>query len=151
MNNLYWLNEDQMERLQPYFPKSCGRAHVDDRRVLSGIILCNRNGLRWGDAPPEYGAQKTLYNRWKRWSDMGVFARIMEGLAAQAPISIDATYLKAHRTASSLGLKKGITPCILGRTSRGKTIKYDKRRYKKRNRIEIMFGRLQDWRRVATR
>ena len=86
---------------------------------------------------------------------MGVFARVMEGLAAQAPdnktISIDATYLKAHRTASSLGLKKGITPCILGRTSRGKTIKYDKRRYKKRNRIENMFGRLQDWRRVATR
>jgi len=42
---------------------------------------------------------------------MGVFARIMTGLAAEAPdhktISIDATYLKAHRTASSLRLKKG--------------------------------------------
>ncbi|WP_235952828.1 transposase, partial [Alterinioella nitratireducens] len=30
-------------------------------------------------------------------------------------------------------------------------VKYDKRRYKRRNRIEIMFGRLKDWRRVATR
>ncbi|GGD56389.1 hypothetical protein GCM10010990_02010 [Croceicoccus mobilis] len=30
-------------------------------------------------------------------------------------------------------------------------VKYDKRRYKHRNRIEIMFGRLKDWRRVATR
>ena len=43
---------------------------------------------------------------------MGVFARIMMGLAEQAPdnktISIDATYLKAHRTASSLQLKKGV-------------------------------------------
>ncbi len=42
---------------------------------------------------------------------MGVFARIMTGLAAKTPdnktISIDATYLKAQRTASSLGLKKG--------------------------------------------
>ena len=155
MNNFYWLNEDQMERLQPYFPKSQGRARVDDRCVLRGIIFINRNGLRWSDAPPEYGAPKTLYNRWKRWSDMGVFARVMEGLAAQAPdnktISIDATYLKAHRTASSLGLKKGITPCIPGRTSRSKAIKYDKRRYKKRNRIENIFGRLQDWRRIATR
>ena len=46
---------------------------------------------------------------------------------------------------------KGITPCIPGRKSRKKTIKYDKRRYKRRNRIEIMFGRLKDWRRVATR
>jgi transposase len=46
---------------------------------------------------------------------------------------------------------KEITPCILGRKSRKKAIKYDKRRYKRRNRIEIMFGRLKDWRRIATR
>ena len=46
---------------------------------------------------------------------------------------------------------KGITPCIPGRKSRNKTNKYHKRRYKRRNRIEIMFGRLKDWRRVATR
>ncbi len=46
---------------------------------------------------------------------------------------------------------KGIKPCIPGRTSRGKAIRYDKRRYKRRNRIEIMFGRLKDWRRIATR
>jgi len=46
---------------------------------------------------------------------------------------------------------KGIKPCIPGRKSRGKPIKHEKRRYKHRNRIEIMFGRLKDWRRVATR
>ena len=46
---------------------------------------------------------------------------------------------------------KGIRPCIPGRKSRGKTVRYDKRRYRRRNRIEIMFGRLKDWRRVATR
>ncbi len=46
---------------------------------------------------------------------------------------------------------KDIVPCIPGRTSRGKPVKYDKRRYRKPNRIEIMFGRLKDWRRVATR
>lgn len=107
MSNLYWLTEAQMERLRPYFPKSRGRPRVDDRRVLSGIICINRNGLRWCDAPAEYGPPKTLYNR---WSDMGVFAQILMGLAEQAPdnktISIDATYLKAHRTASSLLLKK---------------------------------------------
>jgi IS5 family transposase len=47
--------------------------------------------------------------------------------------------------------EKGITPCIPGRKSRTKPVKYDKRRYKSRNSIEIMFGRLKDWRRVATR
>jgi transposase len=48
-------------------------------------------------------------------------------------------------------LDRGTTPCIPGRKSRKKAVKYDKRRYKRRNRIERMFGRLKDWRRVATR
>ena len=100
-----------MARLKPFFPKSHGRPRVDDRRVLSGIIFINRNGLRWCDAPKDYGPAKTLYNRWKRWSENGVFARIMMGLAAESAehksIIIDATYLKAHRTASSLRVKKG--------------------------------------------
>lgn len=111
MSNLFWLTDEQMARLRPFFPKSHGKPRVDDRRVLSGIIFVNRNGLRWRDAPREYGPAKTLYNRWKRWGDMGVFARMMEGLAAASPepktIMIDATYLKAHRTATSLRLKKG--------------------------------------------
>jgi len=46
---------------------------------------------------------------------------------------------------------KGIRACIPDRKQRMKTVNYDKRRYKSRNRIEIMFGRLKDWRRVATR
>ena len=100
-----------MAKLSPVFPKSHGKPRVDDRRVLSGIVLINRNGLRWSDAPREYGPPKTLYNRGSRWSDKGVFARIMEGLAAEhsdhKAIMIDATDLKAHRTASSLRVKKG--------------------------------------------
>lgn len=112
MSDLYWLTDEQMARLQPFFPKSHGRPHVDDRRVLSGIIFVNRNGLRWRDAPREYGQAKTLYNRWKRWSDKGVFIAMMDGLSAKGTerktIMIDATYLKAHRTASSLGVKRGV-------------------------------------------
>lgn len=48
---------------------------------------------------------------------------------------------------------KGIQPCIPGRKSRATPVKHDKCRYKRRNKIEIeiMFGRLKDWRRVATR
>ena len=111
MSNLFWLTDVQMERLRPFFPKSHGVPRDDDRRVLSGIIFFNHNGLRWCNAPKEYGPSKTLYNRWKRWGEKGVFARMMEGLASRAAVQktvmIDATYLKAHRTASSLGLKKG--------------------------------------------
>lgn len=46
---------------------------------------------------------------------------------------------------------KGIVPCIPGRKLRGKPVKYDKRRHKRRARIEIMFGRLNGWRRIAYR
>jgi transposase len=106
-----------MARLQAFFPKSHGKPRVDDRRVLSGIIFINRNGWRWCDTPKENGPPKTLYNRWKRWSDKGVISRLMAGLAIVAAVPktvmIDATYLKAHRTATSLRSKKG------GRATRG--------------------------------
>ncbi|MBV1838709.1 transposase [Acetobacter estunensis] len=47
--------------------------------------------------------------------------------------------------------EKEIRPCVQGRKSRGKPVKYDRRKYKRCNRVEIMFGRLKDWRLVATR
>src|SRR3546814_13509705 len=108
-----------MGGLHPYVPKINGRGRVDDRIVLIGIIFVNRNGLRWLDAPREYGPAKTLYNLWKRWSDKGIFIRMMEGLATpQAPerktIMIDATYLKANRTASGLRVKKGVREACSG-------------------------------------
>jgi transposase len=104
MSNLFWLTDAQMERLRPFFPKSHGKPRVDDRRVLSGIIFINRNGLRWCDAPREYGPPKTLYNRWKRWGEMGVFARMMKGLASEGGqekvVMIDATYLLCRSCAA---------------------------------------------------
>ncbi len=109
MSDPYWLTDEQMARLEPFFPRSHGRPRVDDRRVLSGIIFVNRNGLRWGDASRECGSHKTLCNR---WGAMGIFARLMDGLAAgrldHQTIMMGATYLKAHRTASSLRTRKAI-------------------------------------------
>lgn len=117
MSDLIWLSKEQLSRIEPYFPLSHGVPRVDDRRVLSGIIFVIRNGLRWRDAPKEYGPHKTLYNRFIRWSRLGVFDRIFSNLSAQEGVPetlmIDATHLKAHRTASSL-LKKGLFPAISG-------------------------------------
>jgi putative transposase len=117
MNGLWMLSEAQMRRIEPYFPLSHGIPRVDDRRILSGIIFVIRNGLRWRDAPPGYGPHKTIYNRFIRWSRMGVFNRIFAALAARGGkpdrLMIDATHLKAHRTAASL-LKKGLYPDVSG-------------------------------------
>jgi transposase len=99
--------------------------------VVSGIIYVIRHGLQWKDAPPAYGPPKTLYNRFIRWSRRGVFARIFAALAAEGDtperLMIDATHLKAHRTAASL-LQKSPTaakdtsvaaPRCIGRTKGG--------------------------------
>ncbi len=119
MSNLFWLT---MVRLAPFFPKSHGKPRVDDRRVLSGIIFINRNGMRWCDAPKEYGPAKTLYNRWKRWSDKGIFARMRprlpgggskdgddrRDLSEGAPIARQHMQGMCERgTATSLRAKKG--------------------------------------------
>jgi transposase len=107
------LSAAQMRRIKPFFPLSHGVPRVDDRRIVSGIVFVIRNGLRWRDAPPTYGPHKTLYNRFIRWSRLGVFDRIFAGLAGEAGqpdrLMIDSTHLKAHRTAASL-FKKGLFP-----------------------------------------
>ncbi len=73
--------------------------------------------MQWKDAPAGYGPHKTLYNRFIRWSRLGVFDRLFSALAGEGPkperIMIDATHLKAHRTAASL-LKKGMFPVVSG-------------------------------------
>ena len=73
MSDHFWLTEEQLSRIEPFFPLSHGVARVDDRKVVSGIIHVIRNGLRWRDAPEVYGPHKTLYNRFIRWSRMGIF------------------------------------------------------------------------------
>jgi transposase len=95
-----------MRRIRPHVPRSRGMPRVDDGRVLSGIIVVIKGGLRWRDAPLAYGPYKTLCNRFVRSSRMGVFSRIFAALAGEAGapdrLIIDSTHLKAHRTAARL-------------------------------------------------
>jgi transposase len=113
MSDQFWLTKAQLKRIEPFFPRTRGIPRVDDRRVVSGIVHVIRNGLRWRDAPAAYGPHKTLYNRFVRWSRMGIFDRIFANLAVEGGppdrVMIDSTHLKAHRTAASL-LKRGTHP-----------------------------------------
>ena len=114
----FWLSDAQVARLQPLLPnKPRGLPRVDDRRVISGIIHVLRHGPMWRDAPSSYGPHKTLCNRFVRWGEAGVFDRIFATLAGESQatdtVMIDATHLKAHRTAASL-LKKGLFPVASG-------------------------------------
>jgi putative transposase len=112
----FWLSEAQFARLKPLLPnKPRGVPRVDDRRVISEIIHVIRGGLMWRDAPAVYGPPKTRYNRFIRWSRIGVFDRIFATLAGESKstdtVMIDRAHLKAHRTAAGL-LKKGRFPAV---------------------------------------
>jgi len=106
IGNPFGLSDEQIARLKPFLPKSHGKPRVDDRRVLTGIIFINRNGLRRCDAPREHDPPKTLSHRWKRWGVMGVFARMMEGLASyggeEKVVMIHATFLSAVAPAATV-------------------------------------------------
>ena len=114
----FLLSETLFARLEPLLPiKPRGVPRVDDRRVISGIIHVIRGGLMWRDAPAVCGPSKTLHNRFIRWSRIGVFDRIFATLAGESAatdtVMIDATHLKAQRTAASLP-KRGLFPSVSG-------------------------------------
>src|ERR1041385_8003633 len=110
--NLFWLSNEQWARIEPYLPKDVrGVERVDDRRVISGIVHVLKSGCRWCDCPPEYGPPTTIYNRFVRWAERGVWERLFRELAARGRSDdiqmIDSTHVKAHRSAS--GAKRGNT------------------------------------------
>jgi len=96
--NQFWLTTAQFSKIEPHLPTDTrGKARVDDRRVISGIIHVLKSGGRWVDAPPEYGPRKTLYNRFVRWAEKGVWVELFDALAqAGGPPA----QVKAHRSAA---------------------------------------------------
>jgi transposase len=108
--NLFWLNDEQWRQIEPHLPKDVrGKDRVDDRRVISGILHVLKSGCRWCDCPPEYGPPTTIYNRFVRWAERGVWERLFRELAGRGRSTdtqmIDSTHIKAHRSAS--GAKRG--------------------------------------------
>ena len=101
----FWLTEAQFLKIAPHLPTDTrGKARVDDRRVISGIVHVLKSGSRWVDAPPDYGPKKTLYNRFVRWADKGVWTNLFQALAQaggpSAHVLIDSSAVKAHRSAA---------------------------------------------------
>jgi transposase len=75
--NLFWFNDEQWAKIVPHLPvNQPGPERKDDRRILSGIMHVLKSGCRWRDCPKEYGPHKTVYNRFSRWSEKGVWQKI---------------------------------------------------------------------------
>ena len=109
MSERFWLSDAQWAVIEPLLPHLGGKPRVDDRRVISGILHRYREGLRWRTIPAEYGPRTTLFNRFNRWSEKGIWQGLLAALAAcENPPDIamvDSTAVRAHRSAA--GAKGG--------------------------------------------
>ncbi len=111
--NLFWLSDDPWSKIEPYLPTDVrGKSRVDDRRVISGILHVLKSGCRWCDCPPEYGPPTTIYNRFVRWAERGVWERLFRELAGRGR-STDTQMTTRHtsrRTARPRAQKGGAEP-----------------------------------------
>ena len=100
----FWLTDAQFSKIAPHLPTDTrGKARVDDRRVISGIVHVLKSGGRWVDAPPEYGPKKTLYNRLCDGRKRALGRPVPRARASRRPaaqVLIDSSAVKAHRSAA---------------------------------------------------
>ena len=103
------LSDEEWAVISDLLPKQWrGPKRKDDRKILNGIFYILRTGAPWRDLPERYGPRTTVYNRYIRWGERGIWRGIFESLAQECEdslIFIDASIVKAHRAAA--GSKKG--------------------------------------------
>ena len=111
------LTDEQWGRLRPLLPpppQGRGRPRVDDRLVVEGILWRLATGVPWRDLPARFGSWRTVYSRFRRWQQAGVWERALARLQAEADATgdldwavhfLDGTTVRAHQHAA--GAKKG--------------------------------------------
>ncbi len=112
------LTDEQWARLAPSIPvvprrpDGNGRARVDDRAILNGILWVLRSGARWKDLPERYPPYQTCHRRFQAWIDQGVFERMAQTLAGvlqeqgridRAEAFIDGSFVEAKNGAATSG------------------------------------------------
>ena len=115
MSDLEW---NFVKVLLPNKPRGVKR--VDDRRVINCIYFPRRTGIPWRDMPEQYGPWSTIYNRFNRWSKVGIWDNIFEAVVDSHNVDavmVDATSIRAHLSAANL--KKTDKRRCLGRSRGG--------------------------------
>jgi transposase len=79
------VTDRQWELIRPSLPRPAytGRPRADDRMTVNGILYVLLSGCRWMDMPAKYGSHKTVWERHKKWSEKGVWKKIMESLVSR--------------------------------------------------------------------
>ena len=100
------LREDQWERLYAIF-RACPGIYVGQeaatRRFVEAVLWMARAGCAWRLVPGEVGSWNSVYKRFARWQERGVWAALMDHLAADADLErvmLDSTVVRAHACAA---------------------------------------------------
>jgi transposase len=113
------LTDEQWERLVGLLPPqkpATGRPALDHRTVVNGILWVLRTGAPWRDLPERYGKWRTVYSRFRRWREAGVWERALAAVQQDADQQgelewavhfVDGSIVRAHQHAA--GAKKGAT------------------------------------------
>ena len=106
------LKDQEWERLRKYFPErqsgELGRPRNENRQILNGMLWIVRTGAPWRDLPERYGSWNTVYDRFRKWQETGLFGKILAELGLEADLQdmgTDSTCAPAHE--HSAGAKKG--------------------------------------------
>jgi len=120
------LNDEEWAVIEPLLPpQGRGPVRKDDRQVLNGIFYILRTGAPWRDLPERYGPHTTVYNRYVRWGERGIWRRIFEALATEcedALVFVDSSIVKAHRAAA--GAKGGSFAKVLDAHAAGAAVRF---------------------------
>ena len=99
-----------IEPLVPGTIRDRGVTAKDTRLFLEAVLWKVRVGGPWRDLPPGFGAWNSIFRRFRRWAQLGVFERIFDAVSGEPDfeyVLIDATIISAHQKAS--GAKGGLS------------------------------------------
>ncbi len=99
-----------IEPLVPGTVRDSGVTARDTRLFLEAVLWRVRVGGPWRDLPPGFGAWNSVFRRFRRWAQGGVFQRIFEAVSDDPDfeyVLIDGTIISAHQKAS--GAKGGLS------------------------------------------
>lgn len=100
------ISKRQFNRIRRLFPARIYSRRLDDRKVISAILLVIRYGYPWRQIPEFYGKWTSIYSRFRRWSKAGIIDNIYYAFAHRLPrrciAMIDSTFSKAQRCAASM-------------------------------------------------
>ena len=112
MSKRYALSDVQWARIKDLLPGQAGHSGAtakDNRLFVDAVLYRYRAGIAWRDLPTRFGDFRVVHTRHSRWSDKGVWQRVLEALAQDADdeyAMIDATIVRAHQ--HSAGAKGGM-------------------------------------------